>query len=94
MSQEATRPGAARREGLFHLGRDGHEVGASVPKMETGIPGFDHVCMGGLPTRRATVVAGQAGSAKTVFGGQFLAEGVRLGQPGVFVTPRATSPAS
>ena len=42
--------------------------------------------MGGLPARRATVVAGQAGSAKTVFGGQFLAEGVRVGQGGVFVT--------
>ena len=35
---------------------------------------------------RATVLAGQAGSAKTVFAGQFLAEGVRRGEPGVFVT--------
>jgi len=42
--------------------------------------------MGGLPARRATVVAGQAGSAKTVFAAQFLAEGVRRGSPGVFVT--------
>jgi circadian clock protein KaiC len=42
--------------------------------------------MGGLPVRRATVVAGQAGSAKTVFAAQFLAEGVRRGQPAVFVT--------
>jgi circadian clock protein KaiC len=58
----------------------------SVPKVETGIPGFDHVTMGGLPRRRATVLAGQAGSAKTVFGGQFLAEGVQRGEPGVFVT--------
>ncbi|MCW2667264.1 MAG: putative circadian clock protein KaiC [Frankiales bacterium] len=59
---------------------------SSVPKLETGIPGFDHLTMGGLPRRRATVLAGQAGSAKTVFAGQFLAEGVRRGQPGVFVT--------
>jgi circadian clock protein KaiC len=59
---------------------------SSVPKLETGIPGFDHMTMGGLPRRRATVLAGQAGSAKTVFAGQFLAEGVRRGQPGVFVT--------
>jgi KaiC/GvpD/RAD55 family RecA-like ATPase len=42
--------------------------------------------MGGLPARRATVVAGQAGSAKTVFAAQFLAEGIRAGQAGVFVT--------
>jgi circadian clock protein KaiC len=79
-------PAQARRLGLLHLGQDGSEQGASVPKLATGIPGFDEVSLGGLPTRRATVVAGQAGSAKTVFAGQFLAEGVRRGQPGVFVT--------
>ena len=68
------------------LGDDGFDRGAAVPKLTTGIRGFDHVSMGGLPERRATVVAGQAGSAKTLFAAQFLAEGVRLGQPGVFVT--------
>ena len=60
--------------------------GQSVPKLETGIPGFDAVTMGGLPRRRATVLAGQAGSGKTVFASHFLAEGVRRNQPGVFVT--------
>ncbi|MCW2778765.1 MAG: putative circadian clock protein KaiC [Frankiales bacterium] len=82
----APRAEAARRAGLLYLGVDGHTEGASVPKTPTGIPGFDQVAMGGLPTRRATVVAGQAGSAKSVFAGQFLAEGVRRGEPGVFVT--------
>ena len=77
--------GVGTRVGLL-LGADGHQGGASVPKTETGIPGFDHVAMGGLPLRRATVVAGPAGSAKTILAGQFLAEGVRRGQPGVFVT--------
>ncbi len=77
---------AARTAGLLLLGRDGHESGASIAKMPTGIPGFDHVAMGGLPRGRATVLAGQAGSSKTVFAGQFLAEGVRAGQAGVFVT--------
>ena len=86
---EAQGPDAVRRAqqaGSVQLGRDGREVGASVPKLPTGIPGFDDVTMGGLPQRRATVVAGQAGSAKTVFAGQFLAEGVRRGEPAVFVT--------
>ena len=82
----ASEAGQARRAGLLLLGQDGHEAGASVPKLPTGIPGFDHVTMGGLPAGRATVVAGQAGSAKTVFAGQFLAEGIRRGEPGVFVT--------
>lgn len=76
----------AQRAGSVGIGRDGQEIGASVPKLETGIPGFDDVTIGGLPLRRATVVAGQAGSAKTVFAGQFLAEGVRRGEPAVFVT--------
>ena len=83
---DSTSPTAARAHGLLRLGGDGHAAGASVPKLATGIPGFDHVAMGGLPLSRATVVAGQAGSAKTVFAGQFLAAGVRAGQSGVFVT--------
>jgi circadian clock protein KaiC len=58
----------------------------TVPKLETGIAGFDDISLGGLPLRRATVLAGQAGSGKTVFAAQFLAEGVRRGQPGVFVS--------
>ena len=81
-----TTAGAARLAGVLRLGEDGHEDGASVPKLATGIAGFDHMAMGGLPARRATVVAGQAGSGKTVLAAQFLAEGVRRGQPGVFVT--------
>lgn len=64
----------------------GTRVGRSVPKLPTGIPGFDAVTMGGLPRRRASVLAGQAGSGKTVFGAHFLAEGLRRGEPGVFVT--------
>ncbi len=77
---------AARLAGRLAIGQDGHEEGAAIAKVPTGISGFDHVAMGGLPARRTTVVAGPAGAAKTLFAAQFLAEGVRLGQPGVFVT--------
>lgn len=77
---------AAQQAGDLTFGGDGREFGASVPKVLTGIPGFDDVTMGGLPRRRASVVAGQTGSAKTVFAGQFLAEGVRRGEAGIFVT--------
>ena len=79
---QAVRSARAADDAAVRLGRrDG-----GVEKLPTGIPGFDHVAMGGLPRRRVTVLAGQAGSAKTVFAGQFLAEGVRQGQPAVFVT--------
>lgn len=58
-----------------------------VTKLPTGIPGLDHIAEGGLPRGRATLIAGTAGSAKTVFATQFLAEGIqRHGESGVFVT--------
>ena len=56
-------------------------------KLKTGIDGFDHISHGGLPRLRATLVAGTAGSAKTLFAAQFLAAGIRqFDEPGVFVT--------
>jgi circadian clock protein KaiC len=57
-----------------------------IAKLPTGIAGFDLLSMGGLPLGRATLVAGTAGSAKTVFAAQFLAEGIMRGEAGVFVT--------
>ena len=63
------------------------ELYESVPKLETGIEGLDHISNGGLPKGRTTLVSGTAGSAKTVFASQFLAEGIKLsGEAGVFVT--------
>src|SRR4051812_10198703 len=59
----------------------------TVPKHRTGIPGFDLISEGGLPRARATLVAGTAGSAKTVFATHWLAAGIRDdGEAGVFVT--------
>src|SRR3954465_13158691 len=58
----------------------------TVPKHRTGIPGFDLISEGGLPRARATLIAGTAGSAKTVFATHFLAAGILEGEPGVFVT--------
>jgi circadian clock protein KaiC len=56
-------------------------------KMPTGIEGFDLIANGGLPKGRTTLLAGTAGSAKTLFASQFLREGVvQFGEAGVFVT--------
>jgi len=58
-----------------------------VEKIATGIPGFDIVAEGGLPEERSTLIAGTAGSGKTLFSTQFLVEGIRgTGESGVFVT--------
>jgi circadian clock protein KaiC len=61
--------------------------GEGILKLPTGIPGFDLITLGGLPRGRTTLVAGTAGSAKTVMAAQFLAEGIRAAdENGVFVT--------
>lgn len=58
-----------------------------VGKIATGIVGLDLISEGGLPQGRTTIVAGTAGSAKTVLAVQFLAEGIKqFGEAGVFVT--------
>ena len=58
-----------------------------LKKTPTGIRGFDFIADGGLPQGRTVLVAGSAGSGKTVFATQFLAAGVQVeGENGVFVT--------
>ncbi len=58
-----------------------------VEKIPTGIPGLDFIADGGLPKARTVLVAGSAGSGKTVFAAQYLVEGIRRNnEAGVFVT--------
>jgi circadian clock protein KaiC len=59
---------------------------AAIERLETGIPGFDTVLLGGLPKGRSTLIAGTSGSAKKVLAAQFIAQGIARGQTGVFVT--------
>jgi circadian clock protein KaiC len=70
------------------------EIPAELARVPTGIPGLDQITRGGLPANRLTLVAGGAGSGKTIFAAQYLAEGIARGEPGVFVTfeerPEAT----
>lgn len=63
-----------------------HDPG-SIVKLPTGISGFEHISMGGLPAGRTTLVSGTAGSGKTLFAAQFLQAGiVSHEQSAVFVT--------
>ncbi|MBI5531335.1 MAG: circadian clock protein KaiC [Deltaproteobacteria bacterium] len=65
---------------------------AGISKRATGIPGFDLISNGGLPSSRTTLVSGSAGSAKTVLAAQFLAAGIQTSkEPGVFVTFEETA---
>jgi circadian clock protein KaiC len=60
---------------------------AELTKTPTCIPGFDEVTAGGLPAGRSTLVAGTAGSGKTILALQFIASGEReRNEGGVLVT--------
>lgn len=52
----------------------------------TGISGLDDVLGGGLTANRVYLVEGNPGSGKTTLALQYLFEGRRLGEPGVYVT--------
>jgi len=52
-------------------------------RTSTGVPGLDDLVGGGLPMGDAVLVSGSTGTGKSVLATQFIAEGVRLGEPGV-----------
>mgnify|MGYP001800164539 CR=1 FL=1 len=63
-----------------------HNADDGVEKLETGIAEIDFLSEGGVPKGRTTLVVGTAGSANTIFACQFLVEGIKRGEGGVFVT--------
>jgi circadian clock protein KaiC len=61
------------------------KIQPAKPRLTMGVPGLDEMLGGGLPSGYSLLVAGPSGSGKTILATAFLAEGVRLGQPGVIV---------
>ncbi|BAU93078.1 circadian clock protein KaiC [Methylorubrum populi] len=59
----------------------------ALPKVATGIDGFDAITFGGLPKGRPSLVCGAAGCGKTLFATTFLVNGAtRFDEPGVFMS--------
>jgi circadian clock protein KaiC len=52
----------------------------------TGIAGLDHILHGGFPRHRLYMVQGDPGVGKTTLALQFLLEGVRDGEKGLYIT--------
>lgn len=64
-----------------------------LEKCPTGITGLDEITKGGLPRGRPTLVAGGAGSGKTLLALEFLVKGATLyDEPGVFMAFEETAP--
>jgi len=55
----------------------------SGKRQSTGVAGLDEMMAGGIPLGDSVLVAGPSGSGKSALATQFLAEGVRQGEPGV-----------
>lgn len=52
----------------------------------SGVTGLDEVIIGGYPSNRAHLIEGKPGSGKTTMGLQFLLQGAREGEPGLYIT--------
>ena len=59
------------------------QVSTGVQRIAMGVPKLDAMLGGGLPAGYSLLVVGPSGSGKTILATEFLAEGVRRGEPGV-----------
>jgi KaiC domain protein len=57
-----------------------------MDRVKTGIEGLDEMLEGGLPRSQAVAVMGSFGTGKTTFGLQFVQEGLKAGEKGIFIS--------
>jgi circadian clock protein KaiC len=61
-------------------------IDSPAPKCATGVEGLDKILFGGLPRNRFYLVQGDPGVGKTTLGLQFLMEGSRVREKGLYIT--------
>ena len=66
-------------------------LGRSSPRVATGIEGLDDILAGGLPENTLYLVEGEPGTGKTTLALQYLLEGARRGERGLYVTLSETA---
>jgi KaiC/GvpD/RAD55 family RecA-like ATPase len=55
-------------------------------RIKTGINGFDKLIEGGFPEGRSILISGGTGTGKTIFSMQFLINGTKEDEPGIYLT--------
>jgi circadian clock protein KaiC len=79
-------PSAMSTAGVYQ-GRETMDKTFNVSeRAATGVEGLDAILGGGLPRNRMYLIEGDPGAGKTTVAMQFLLEGVRLGEAGVYAT--------
>ena len=66
-------------------------LAASLPRASTGIAGLDDILGGGLTAERLYLVEGTPGTGKTTLSIQFLLQGVKQGETGLYITLSETA---
>ena len=68
--------------------KDNEEISDVYPdvRVKTGIKGLDEILKGGIRKASSILVTGSPGSGKTIFALQFLYEGAKRGEPGLYIT--------
>ncbi|HEX3146211.1 MAG TPA: ATPase domain-containing protein [Pyrinomonadaceae bacterium] len=64
---------------------------AALPRLPTGIEGLDDILEGGFPAHRIYLIEGEPGTGKTTLALQYLMEGVRRGEAGLYITLSETN---
>jgi circadian clock protein KaiC len=59
------------------------KTSARERRLSFGIPELDNMLGGGIPEGDSVLVAGSSGTGKSVLATQFIAEGIRQGEPGI-----------
>ncbi|MES3517347.1 MAG: KaiC domain-containing protein [Natronomonas sp.] len=62
------------------------DLDSDIPRIDLGIDGLDEMIQGGVPERSLLAVIGSAGTGKTTFGIQFLQQGLKNDEKGVYIT--------
>lgn len=55
-------------------------------RVPTGIEGLDEILQGGLLAGKSYLVSGEPGTGKTTFAAQFIVEGLRRGENGIYIS--------
>lgn len=70
---------------------DASSARVASDKASTGVPGLDHVLLGGLPATRLHLLEGAPGAGKTTLALQFLLAGIAAGERCLYVTLSETA---
>lgn len=61
-----------------------------IKKIKTGIPGLDEILKGGVREGASILITGPPGTGKTIFAIQFIVEGAKINEPGIYITSEET----